>query len=174
MVHRRQPLRTRRLVLELRCRYCNILLTQRGDQVVLSSLPARRCYVSDTVPTGASVYNVRMIYRRCGCIAQDIACNQCGNIVGWVTIVRCRRCEQRTGITATRRWMYSPDSVVSCPRLNAEGNDYLAWNQLAPAINEQNNQPFYSNSNNTNNNNNNNDNDLYDTSSPYPYQQVYR
>ncbi|KAI8054235.1 FAM72 protein-domain-containing protein [Syncephalis plumigaleata] len=133
MVQRRQPLCRRQLVLELHCRYCETLLTRHGDQTVLPDAPTHRLYISNVVPIGAAIYDTSLRHRRCGCIVQELTCQQCGNEVGWVLIVRCRRCERRAGSNAARRWIYPSEHVRSQARLNAERNDYLVWNRARTA-----------------------------------------
>ncbi|XP_064606364.1 protein FAM72A-like isoform X3 [Liolophura sinensis] len=86
-----------------------------------------------TVWKASSVETVGEYYctSYCSCKVKDVACLQCGNIVGYHVCLPCRQC--LLSCNNGHFWMFNSDAVSSFERLNSRGNEIQTWGTLPSA-----------------------------------------
>ncbi|KAI9350406.1 protein FAM72 [Pilaira anomala] len=82
----------RKHVYRIECNDCHSILTDRGMNAVLLSDRAVQLFSTDLLPDTVSFVHGDYAAASCSCRVRDIACLNCGNIVGYHVNVPCKLC----------------------------------------------------------------------------------
>ncbi|KAG2236400.1 hypothetical protein INT48_008382 [Thamnidium elegans] len=82
----------RKHVYRIECNDCHFVLTDRGMNAVLLSDRAVQLFSTDLLPDTVSFVHGDYAAASCSCRVRDIACLNCGNIVGYHVNVPCKLC----------------------------------------------------------------------------------
>uniref|UniRef100_UPI00358E5DE8 protein FAM72A-like n=1 Tax=Myxine glutinosa TaxID=7769 RepID=UPI00358E5DE8 len=125
-----------KLVLELRCKYCDACLSRRGMKAVLLADVAMELFSTDKPPAGAVDF-VSSTYSTwtCSCKVKDSACLKCGNVVGYHVVLPCKSC--LLSCNNGHFWMFHSDTTQGKEMLDASGEDLLVWGHLAKTDEEE-------------------------------------
>ncbi|KAL4227143.1 Protein fam72a [Mactra antiquata] len=117
-------------VYSLDCLYCYSAVCDRGMKSFLIADEQVELYSTDKVDRRmVEVTDESFRTEKCRCQIQNIACLQCGNVVGYHIALPCRPCleAQNNG----HFWIFYRSATMPYPRLNIEGTDTLVWGDLS-------------------------------------------
>ncbi|KAH3881137.1 protein FAM72A-like [Dreissena polymorpha] len=110
----------------LDCVFCDSRLCERGLKSFLIADEKVELFSTDQVDRGlVELTDDRFRTDRCFCQIQDIACLQCGNVVGYHVSMPCRPCleSQNNG----HFWMFYRHSIIPHQRVNSNGTATMIW-----------------------------------------------
>lgn len=116
-------------VYTLDCQFCLSVVCNRGMKSFLIADEKIELYSTDQVDRClVELTDEKFRTDKCRCQIQNIACLQCGNVVGYHVSMPCRPCleAQNNG----HYWMFYRSATQPQPRLNAEGTSVLVWGDL--------------------------------------------
>ncbi|TPX50093.1 hypothetical protein SeMB42_g02361 [Synchytrium endobioticum] len=87
-------------------------------------------YSTDAPPCGVQLVCDDYMTRNCHCRIRDVACLQCGNVVGYHVTQPCASC--LSACNNGHFWMFNVDQVTSFERRNNDGKPLL-WADLPRA-----------------------------------------
>ncbi|KAL0140931.1 FAM72 protein-domain-containing protein [Mucor lusitanicus] len=82
----------RKHVYRIECNDCSSVLTDRGMNAVLLSDRSVQLFSTDLVPDSVAFVHGDYAAASCSCRVRDIACKNCGNVVGYHVNVPCKLC----------------------------------------------------------------------------------
>lgn len=118
----------RKHVYELRCFHCSQFLSRRAMKAILLANLKIELYSTNCPPESVQLVYLDYMTDNCRCKIRDIACSQCGNILGYHVTQPCVRCldAKNNG----HFWMFYAESVVSCFRLSLKNKEPLSWGTI--------------------------------------------
>ncbi|CAO3633487.1 unnamed protein product [Cunninghamella blakesleeana] len=103
----------RKHVYKIVCRDCHFTITDRGMNAVLVTDRSIQLYSTDLFPDSIGFVEGDYSAVACNCRVRDIACIQCGNIIGYHVNVPCKSCLSRPN--NGHYWMFRSISVYAKP-----------------------------------------------------------
>lgn len=116
-------------VYKLDCNFCMNEVCYRGMKSFLIADEKIELYSTDQVDRGlVELTDEKFRTDKCRCQIQNMACLQCGNVVGYHVSMPCKPCleAQNNG----HYWMFYKSATRPLPRLNAEGTGIMVWGEL--------------------------------------------
>lgn len=117
-VPRRKP------VCELTCASCLNYLCSRAMKAVLLADNQVELYSTDQTPKNSSLIGEDFKNDKCNCQIRDVACNRCGNTIGYHVSQPCRRCME--SCNNGHFYMFSTKDVNANERFDLKGN-LITW-----------------------------------------------
>lgn len=116
-------------VYALDCTFCSNSVCERGMKCFLIADEKIELYSTDQVDRNlVDLTDEKFRTEKCKCQIQNMACLQCGNVVGYHVSMPCRPCLQAQN--NGHYWMFYRSAIIPCPRLNIEGTDTMVWGDL--------------------------------------------
>ncbi|KAI8365812.1 protein FAM72 [Choanephora cucurbitarum] len=82
----------RKHVYRIQCKDCSAVLTDRGMNAVLLSDRNIQLFSTDLLPNTVAFVHGDYAAASCSCRVRDVACINCGNVVGYHVNVPCKVC----------------------------------------------------------------------------------
>ncbi|KAI8983833.1 protein FAM72 [Pilobolus umbonatus] len=101
----------RKHVYRVQCKDCNEVLTDRGMNAVLLSDRSVQLYSTDLFPYTVSFIQGDYSAASCSCRVRDVACINCGNVVGYHVNVPCKLCLSQPN--NGHYWMFRSNDITS-------------------------------------------------------------
>ncbi|KAJ8047645.1 Protein FAM72A [Holothuria leucospilota] len=120
----------KKTVLKVRCRFCQSIVCNRGMKAVLLADTKQELFSTDA-PVQMKVGSLGRTYstNQCQCRICDIACKQCGNVVGYHVEVPCITCLQ--SCHNGHMWIFNSDAIATEEIVDKSGRNVLKWDQIA-------------------------------------------
>ncbi|ORZ19502.1 protein FAM72, partial [Absidia repens] len=88
-------------------------------------------YSTDTPSSLIHLMDKDYSTRTCQCRIRDVACMECGNIIGYHVVSPCKQC--LTACNNGHFWMFHSDACQPIERKDASGKEFMVWNNLPRA-----------------------------------------
>ncbi|XP_070559149.1 protein FAM72B-like [Ptychodera flava] len=138
----KHPVFKAKTVMELQCRYCENSVCQRGMKAILLGDVSIELFSTDFPPKNrVDVVGPTYTTPSCNCRIRDVACTQCGNIVGYHVILPCSPCMQ--SCNNGHFWMFHSDSTTALDRTDPTGSCILLWGDIAESQEEEDERESY-------------------------------
>ncbi|KAJ8655974.1 hypothetical protein O0I10_008414 [Lichtheimia ornata] len=118
-------------VYKLLCRYCHNMVCARGMRAILLADTNIELYSTDIPATSIQLMDKDYLTRTCHCRIRDVACRECGNIIGYHVVAPCSRCLQ--ACNNGHFWMFHSDACQPNERKDITGKCTILWNNLPRA-----------------------------------------
>ncbi|XP_002740308.1 protein FAM72A-like [Saccoglossus kowalevskii] len=116
-------------VQELLCKFCENCVCRRGMKAILLADTNVELFSTDFPPKyHVDVVGPTYITSNCNCRIRDVACTQCGNIVGYHVILPCTPCMQ--SCNNGHFWMFHSTATYALDRVDNTGCNILLWGKL--------------------------------------------
>ncbi|KAK9761027.1 hypothetical protein K7432_014398 [Basidiobolus ranarum] len=116
----------------LDCRFCQNIFCERGMKAVLLADCKVELYSTDMVPSRAQGIGPEYLTEKCGCSIRDVACLDCGNVVGYNVTLACPSC--LSDYNNGHYWIFHSTTVKSTERLSLERMPMLWGAVKAPEL----------------------------------------
>lgn len=113
-------------VCKLFCKHCDEQVCNRGMKAILLGDTRVELYSTDAPPVGVQLVEKDYMTRNCQCKIRDVACLQCGSVIGYHVTQPCEICLD--SCNNGHFWMFLSDGVTSKDR--SLGDKKLLWAQL--------------------------------------------
>ncbi|ORY07614.1 hypothetical protein K493DRAFT_201927 [Basidiobolus meristosporus CBS 931.73] len=100
----------------LTCRFCENFFCERGMKAVLLADCKVELYSTDAIPWRAQGVGPEYLTEKCGCSIRDVACLDCGNVVGYNVTSACPSC--LSDYNNGHYWIFHSATVKSMERLS--------------------------------------------------------
>ncbi|KAJ3084269.1 Protein fam72a [Rhizoclosmatium hyalinum] len=117
-----------KVVCNLSCGDCGVLVCKRGMKAILLADTTVELFSTDSPPIGVQMVNDDYETRNCHCRIRDVACLNCGNLVGYHVTQPCTDC--LGSCNNGHFWMFHMDQVISEDRMDGSGGKVLLWAHL--------------------------------------------
>ncbi|ORX89805.1 hypothetical protein K493DRAFT_288849 [Basidiobolus meristosporus CBS 931.73] len=109
----------RKTVCILSCNACRTTVCQRGMKAILLADTRVELYSTDSTPFGVEHVGLEYSTNNCLCKIKDVACLNCGNILGYNVTSACVSC--LTACNNGHYWMLYSTSVIASVRIDPKG-----------------------------------------------------
>ncbi|KAJ3292100.1 Protein fam72b [Rhizoclosmatium sp. JEL0117] len=116
-------------VCELFCRHCEEVVCTRGMKAILLGDTRVELFSTDSPPCRVQLVENDYMTRNCQCRIRDVACLQCGNVIGYHVTQPCEVCLD--SCNNGHFWMFLSEGVKSKDREHF--NKKLLWAHLPSA-----------------------------------------
>lgn len=121
-----------KVVVEVCCRHCQITVCRRGMRAILLADTTVELYSTDAPPCRVSLVADDYTTANCACRIRDIACNGCGNVVGYHVTQPCDACLD--SCNNGHFFMFHMTEITSVDRVDAGGGGKcMRWAHLPHA-----------------------------------------
>ncbi|CAO3592789.1 unnamed protein product [Absidia cylindrospora] len=120
-----------KLVYKLSCRHCQHIVCARGMKAILLADVKIELYSTDTPSSLIHLMDKDYSTRTCQCRIRDVACMECGNIIGYHVVSPCKQC--LTACNNGHFWMFHSDACQPIERKDASGKEFMVWSNLPRA-----------------------------------------
>eukprot|EP00842_Homolaphlyctis_polyrhiza_P000274 jgi/Hompol1/1247/HPOL_001763-RA len=144
-----------KIVCEISCRHCNVLVCKRGMKAILLADTNYCCrhseslyssnvspnvndvnaqvelYSTDLPPFGVQLVLDDYQTRNCQCRIRDVACLGCGNVLGYHVSQPCESCLD--ACNNGHFWMFHLAEILPAERMDSSRTQTLLWAQLPRA-----------------------------------------
>ncbi|KAI8072390.1 FAM72 protein-domain-containing protein [Gongronella butleri] len=120
-----------KLVYRLSCRHCEKNVCTRGMKAILLADMKVELYSTDTPSSTIHLMDKDYLTRTCHCRIRDVACLECGNIIGYHVVSPCRQC--LSACNNGHFWMFHADACLAIERKDETGREFLVWSNLPRA-----------------------------------------
>ncbi|KAL1915934.1 uncharacterized protein VTP21DRAFT_6322 [Calcarisporiella thermophila] len=121
----------RKTVVRLNCRFCDRLVCLRGMKAMLLANNSVQLYSTDTPPLSVQLLEEDYTTSNCGCKLRDIACLECGNVIGYNIVTPCSSCT--SSANNGHYFMFHIDAVTAEERVDPASQRQLLWAHLPAA-----------------------------------------
>ncbi|KAI9491472.1 FAM72 protein-domain-containing protein [Zychaea mexicana] len=118
-------------VYRLLCKHCRTIVCARGMRAILLADTKIELYSTDIPATSIQLMDKDYLTRTCHCRIRDVACRDCGNIIGYHVVAPCHRCLQAGN--NGHFWMFHSDACQPQERKDISGKRTVLWNNLPRA-----------------------------------------
>ncbi|KAJ3412777.1 Protein fam72a [Chytridiales sp. JEL 0842] len=120
-----------KVVCNLRCGECEMVVCQRGMKAILLADTNVELYSTDLPPKCTALVNEDYMTRNCQCRIRDVACLNCGSVIGYHVTQPCESC--MSSCNNGHFFMFNADQVKSSDRMSSDGTKALLWADLPRA-----------------------------------------
>ncbi|KAG0215755.1 Protein fam72a [Mortierella sp. NVP41] len=105
-------------VCRMDCRYCSAVVCLRGMKAMLLADTSVELYSTDHPPGSVQLIDKDYTTSNCKCKIRDVACQVCGNVIGYHITQPCQQCLKAPN--NGHFWMFHTDGVVGQERMNMD------------------------------------------------------
>ncbi|KAI9301458.1 FAM72 protein-domain-containing protein [Cunninghamella echinulata] len=109
-----------KLVYNLFCRHCNNNVCTRGMKAILLADTQIELYSTDIPTPSTHLMDKDYLTHTCSCRIRDVACLDCGNIIGYHVVSPCKQC--LSACNNGHFWMFHSDVCQPIERKDSTGN----------------------------------------------------
>ncbi|CAO3639973.1 unnamed protein product [Cunninghamella echinulata] len=120
-----------KLVYNLFCRHCNNNVCTRGMKAILLADTQIELYSTDIPTPSTHLMDKDYLTHTCSCRIRDVACLDCGNIIGYHVVSPCKQC--LSACNNGHFWMFHSDACRPIERKDSTGKEFMVWNNLPGA-----------------------------------------
>ncbi|KAI7855864.1 FAM72 protein-domain-containing protein [Circinella umbellata] len=106
-------------VYRLLCKHCRTIVCARGMRAILLADTKIELYSTDIPATSIQLMDKDYLTRTCHCRIRDVACRDCGNIIGYHVVAPCHQCLQAGN--NGHFWMFHSDACQPQERKDISG-----------------------------------------------------
>ncbi|GAA5811074.1 hypothetical protein MFLAVUS_004503 [Mucor flavus] len=117
-------------VYKLNCRHCSTTICARGMKAILLADTTIELYSTDTPSQSIHVLEKDYLTRSCHCRIRDVACLECGNVIGYHVVSPCSQCLD--ACNNGHFWMFHSSACQPAER-HDRNKQIMLWNNLPRA-----------------------------------------
>ncbi|CAO3634922.1 unnamed protein product [Cunninghamella blakesleeana] len=117
-----------KIVYDLFCRHCNSNVCTRGMKSILLADTHIELYSTDTPTSKTHLMEKDYLTHTCPCRIRDVACLDCGNIIGYHVVSPCKPC--LSSCNNGHFWMFHSDVCRPTERKDVTGKGLMLWDHL--------------------------------------------
>ncbi|RCH90309.1 Protein fam72a [Rhizopus stolonifer] len=117
-------------VYKLMCRHCTTTVCTRGMKAILLADTTIELYSTDTPSQCIHVLEKDYLTRSCHCRIRDVACLECGNVIGYHVVSPCSQCLD--ACNNGHFWMFHSSACQPAER-HDKNKQIMLWNNLPRA-----------------------------------------
>ncbi|CAO0794323.1 unnamed protein product [Mucor circinelloides] len=117
-------------VYKLMCRHCTTPVCARGMKAILLADTTIELYSTDTPSQCIHVLEKDYLTRSCHCRIRDVACLECGNVIGYHVVSPCSQCLD--ACNNGHFWMFHSSACKPAER-HDKNKQIMLWNNLPRA-----------------------------------------
>ncbi|KAI8973478.1 protein FAM72 [Mycotypha africana] len=121
-------------VYQLTCRHCLTMVCTRGMKAILLADTSIELYSTDAPAQSIHILDKDYLTRSCHCRIRDVACLQCGNVIGYHVISPCIQCLDASN--NGHFWMFHSNACQPTERQDKDKR-ILVWSKLPRAEMDQ-------------------------------------
>ncbi|XP_061187381.1 protein FAM72B-like [Saccostrea echinata] len=116
----------------LDCKICENTVCRRAMESVLVADSDTRLFSTDCPEKSCvALTGERFETDTCNCQLENVACTQCGNVVGYNVRLPCKTCLQ--SCNNGHLWMFYTDKISPYERFEKKGDEILLWGNIPKA-----------------------------------------
>ncbi|KAI7898779.1 FAM72 protein-domain-containing protein [Cokeromyces recurvatus] len=119
-------------VFKLLCQHCKTLVCARGMKAILLADKNIELYSTDVPSSNICALDKIYLTSSCHCRIQDVACLECGNIIGYHIVAPCSSClnSRNNG----HLWMFRSEECKPLKRYDTQRN-FICWSNIPCTFN---------------------------------------